>query len=201
MPRVALFALSTLALALALPVAAHDTVYVGTLAGSKEAPANASPGTGSVVITFNDHDSTMRVQFDYAGLIGTSTAAHIHCCTVAAETGTAGVATTTPTFTGMVLGLTSGSYDHTFDMTLASSYNPAFLNNASTYNGNTALAFAGLMDGIANGKAYLNVHSNAFPGGEIRTFLQLAPVPEPGTYALMLSGLGVLAMAARRRQG
>lgn len=203
MHRFVLAPLSLAMLALALPAAAHDTVYIGTLSGAKEAPANASPGTGSATLTINDHDNTLRVQFDFSGLLGNSTAAHIHCCTVTAETGTAGVATTTPTFAGMLagvnLGVTSGSYDHTFDMNLATSYNAAFLNNPTTFNGNTALAFAALASGIADGKAYLNVHSNVVPGGEIRTFFTLSPVPEPQTYALMLAGLGLLAL--RRRPG
>ncbi|OYW28321.1 MAG: hypothetical protein B7Z51_08260, partial [Methyloversatilis sp. 12-65-5] len=47
-----------------------------------------------------------------------------------------------------------------------------------------------------DGKAYLNLHSSEFPGGEIRGFL--APVPEPETYALMLAGLGLIGWAARR---
>jgi len=36
-------------------------------------------------------------------------------------------------------------------------------------------------------------------GFEARTYMLTAPVPEPGTYALMLAGLGVLGMASRRR--
>ena len=62
------------------------------------------------------------------------------------------------------------------------------------------VAFATLITAIADGKAYLNLHSTSVPGGEIRTFFQLAPVPEPQTYALMLAGLGVLGWAARRKQ-
>ena len=59
-------------------------------------------------------------------------------------------------------------------------------------------AFAALTTGAAAGKAYFNIHTLNFPGGEIRGFL--APVPEPETYALMHGGLGLLAVAARRRQ-
>jgi hypothetical protein len=194
---------TALAAAVAGPASAHVQVYVGTLSGAKEAPANSSPGTGSATLTIDDHDNTMKVQFSFADLMGTVTAAHIHCCTVAAETGTAGVATTTPTFTGMAngvnLGVKAGAYDHLFDMTLASSWNPTFL-NAAPRNGDPGLAFSTLVTAIAEGKAYLNLHTTVVGGGEIRTFFTLAPVPEPESYALMLVGLALVGWAANRRR-
>jgi hypothetical protein len=58
-----------------------------------------------------------------------------------------------------------------------------------------------LFAGLGAGTAYLNVHTTAFPGGEIRGFLTaVTPVPEPETYALFLTGLAWLGVAARRRQ-
>lgn len=198
----ALIALAAAA-ALSTPVAAHELVYIGTLSGAKEAPANSSPGLGQAMLTIDDHLNTLRVQFSFSDLLGTVTAAHIHCCTANAEAGTAGVATTTPTFTGMVaginLGVKAGAYDHLFDMGLAGSWNTAFL-NAAPRSGDTGLAFATLVTAIAEGKAYLNIHTTSVPGGEIRTFFTLAPVPEPETHALMLAGLATLGWAARRRQ-
>ena len=93
---------------------------------------------------------------------------HIHCCTAVAGTSTVGVATQTPSFSGFPLGVTSGTYSRTFDLTLASSFNPSFV----TANGSSvAAAEAALVAGIANGKAYLNIHSSFAAGGEIRGFL------------------------------
>ena len=175
-----------------LSLSAAPIVYTATLNGANEVPANASPGLGSAIVTVDDVANTMRVQVVFSGLIGTTTAAHIHCCTAVPGVGTAGVATVTPTFTGFPSGVTSGSYDNTFDMTLAGSYNPSFVSAHTDVPG----AFTFLVNGIAAGDAYLNIHSTFAPGGEIRGFLE--PVPEPATFALV--GVALLGVAVRRRK-
>src|SRR5882762_7697214 len=95
----------------ALPI-----TYTATLSGLAEFPPTASPGTGSAAVIF-DAD-TMRVVVLFSGLLGATTASHIHAATVVPGSGTAAVATVLPTFPGFPLLVTSGSYDHTFDMTL-----------------------------------------------------------------------------------
>jgi hypothetical protein len=182
----------TALLCLSVPVVAHEQVYTAPLLGSSEVPPNASPGNGTTTVTIDFDLFTMRVEASFADLIGTTTASHIHCC-VAPGTN-AGVATQLPSFTGFPLGVTSGTYDHTFDMALASSYNPSFI----TANGGTvSTAFNALVAGLDGGMAYLNIHTSVYGGGEIRGLL--TPVPEPQTLALMLAGLGGLAWATRRR--
>ena len=48
---------------------------------------------------------------------------------------------------------------------------------------------------------YVNLHNSAFPGGAIRGQLQfVGSIPEPATYGLMLVGLGVVGLLARRRR-
>lgn len=166
------------------------------LDGPSESPANASPGTGFASVIYDDTAHTLFIDLVFSGLLGTTTASHIHAATAAAGTGTAGVATTTPTFAGFPLGVTSGSYINTLDLTLASSYNPAYI---TANGGTTATAEAALAAAIASGRAYLNVHTSVFGGGEIRGFL--IPVPEPGTFALLgLGGLGLAVFARNSKR-
>jgi hypothetical protein len=179
------------------PAWAHEQVYTTELTGAAEFPPNASAGVGTAVITFDLDLFTMRVQTSFSQLTGDVAAAHIHCCTLTPGTENAGVATQLPSFLGFPLGGTSGTYDATFDMALASSYNPAFITGNG---GSVSTAFSALLAGADAGKAYLNIHSTFAPGGEIRGFLAAAPVPEPGTYALLLSGLAVVGWAARRHK-
>jgi hypothetical protein len=139
-----------------------------------------------------DYDSTLHtlsLSVTFNGLLGTTTASHIHAPTTVPGTGPAGVATTTPSFAGFPLGVSSGSFSSILDLTAASSYNPAFI----TANGGTpATAEAALSAAMAAGEAYWNIHTTSFPGGEIRGFL--TAVPEPSTLAL--AGVGTVVLAA-----
>ncbi len=178
-PR-AFFALAVLVLAVgggAISTAnAVPVHYVVALSGPAESPPNASPATGTATVDIDAAAHTLELHVSFSGLIGTTTASHIHAATAVAGTGTAGVATTTPTFAGFPLGIQAATYDVTLDMTLAGSYNPAYV---TAHGGNTTQAEADLFQAIADGKAYLNIHTGpagvGFPGGEIRGFLLPAP--------------------------
>jgi hypothetical protein len=144
-------------------------------------------------VTVDTVAHTLLVNASFSGLTGTTTASHIHCCTAVPGAGNIGVATETPTFSLFPLGVSSGSFTQQFNLALPGSFNAPFV----TANGGTAAgAEAALLAGLAGGAAYLNIHSTAFPGGEIRGFL--APIPEPSTYALMLAGLAGIAAWRRR---
>ena len=163
--------------------------YVVTLTDAGEAlPSPGASGSGTV-----NYDSTahsLQLQVSFAGLMGATTASHIHAPTAVAGTGNASVATTTPTFALFPLGVSSGSFANTLDLTQASSYNPSFV---TANGGTTAGAEAALAAAIAGGKAYWNIHSSYASGGEIRGFI--VPAPEPSSLALV--ALGGFGMAAR----
>lgn len=167
--------------------------WTATLSGPAEAPPNASAGTGFA--TFTLFGNAFRITGSFSGLTGTTTVAHIHCCTAAAFTGAVGVATTTPTFVGFPVGVTSGTFDLLLNLGDPSAFNAAFV----TANGGIAGARAALVNGMDNGRAYLNIHTTSFPGGEIRGFL-VTPVPEPSFMLLLGSGLAGFGMIAARRR-
>ena len=170
------------------------------LSGISESPPNASPGTGTASATIDTVLNTLNVNATFGGLLGTTTASHIHCCTAIPGAGTAGVATQTPSFIGFPLGVTSGSYTSpVFDLTLASSYDSSFI---KAHGGTTSSAFNFLLAGLQAGDAYFNIQTSVFPGGEISGFLhEVSAVPEPSTWAMMILGfVGIGALTYRRRK-
>jgi len=168
--------------------------FTTVLSGPAEVPPNASPGTGFADVILDTAAHTLAVTVTFSGLLSPTIASHIHCCTPAPFSGTAGVATQTPTFMNFPLGVTLGIYSMTFNTSLASTYNPAFV---TAQGGTVAGAEAALAAGMLAGETYLNIHTNQFPNGEIRGFL--TAVPEPSTFGLAAFA-GVAVAAYRRRR-
>jgi len=180
---------------LAVP-AAHAVVFTAPLDGPSEFPPVPSPATGFALVEFDILAHTLHVVASFGDLIGATTAAHIHCCVdPSASPPTAGVATAVPTFPGFPLGVTSGSYDATFDTLLASTYNPAFI---TAHGGTPAGAEAALFAAMLAGDTYFNIHTTFRPGGEIRGFL--TQVPAPGSLAFLIVGLAGVGAALRMRR-
>ncbi len=184
-------ALIPLVFCFAAQIEATPINYFAELLGSNEDPPNSSPGTGEAFVTYDPGAHTLAVSATFQDLLGPTTAAHIHCCTAIPFQGNIGVATQLPSFSLFPLGVTSGSFSQLLDLRLASSWNAAFVGA-----GTLAEAEARLAAGLAEGRAYFNIHSTFRPGGEIRGFL----VPEPASLSLFAIGLASLAAAARKRR-
>jgi CHRD domain len=166
------------------------------LSGANEVPPVSPAGTGSATVVLDPTAQTLQISATFSGLTSGTTAAHIHCC---APLGTnAMVATLLPAFPEFPLGVTSGTYPaHTLDLTMASSYNPAFI---TAHGMNVAQAEADFIAGILAGQSYLNIHTTINGGGEIRAQLVPAPIVGAGLPGLILAGGVLLILARRRRQ-
>jgi hypothetical protein len=170
---------------------AAPVTFFTQLSGLNESPVNASPGTGTVFVTLDTTANTLFIAASFQGMTGPVMAAHIHCCIAAP--GNVGVATQTPTFIGFPAA-TQGFYSNVFNTSLPGTFNAAFV----TANGGTADgAEARLAAGLLAGEAYFNIHTSAFPGGEIRGFL--VQTPEPSTCAMAVLALAGIVFIRRKR--
>ena len=175
-------------------VAKADTLgFTAALSGLQEVPPNGSTGFASTLVTVDTVTNMLTVNVTFGGLLSPTVASHIHCCVGPGVNGM--VATAVPSFPGFPLGVTSGSFLMSFDLTLASTYNPAFI---TAHGGTVAQARADFIAGLLAGQTYLNIHTMQFQGGEIRG--QLQPVPEPASLLLLSSGIiGTIGALRKRR--
>ena len=162
--------LAGLAVALLCSTLAHamQTTIEVSLDGP-QAGVPTSPGTGSATLVLDDVADTLHVSLTYSGLLAPTTNAHIHCC--AAPGASADVII--PFVPPFVTGSTSGTFENTFAVTDAQEVQ------------------------LLSGLSYINIHSTAFPLGEIRGQIV---VPEPGQAALIVLGLVALGGRGWRRR-
>jgi hypothetical protein len=172
---------AALALAAGLATAATQ-VYSFNLDGLQEVPANASPAAGSMQITIDDVAGLISYSFAGFNLQGSFSAAHIHVAP-------AGV-------NGPVVFNLVPPADYSGPVTFGNISIPnswALLGQSETISTTLAAAI-----NATPWNYYVNIHTSLFPGGEIRG--QLAPIPEPGTWALMAGGLGLIGWRLRQRR-
>lgn len=127
------------------PLAATDEVRTTTLTGASEVPPNASGATGTATVRLNSAETMITVDVSFSSLQANATGAHIH----EAPAGTNG-----PIVFGLlnVPPAQSGAIpQQSFSVTAA---------QVAT---------------LRAGNYYVNVHSAAFPGGEIRGQLPGTP--------------------------
>jgi hypothetical protein len=175
------------ALTLALPAQAQR--FTAVLDGLQEVPPVATPATGTGVATIVG--DWLYVHISYTDLTSPLTMAHIHCCTPRGTN--VGIAVDLDM---IPLPVTlSGSFSRQFDLNAASTYRANFITN---FGGGTVTgARTALVSAFYDELAYFNLHTGNFPGGEIRG--QIAPIPEPGKWAMLIAGFGLVGAAARRR--
>jgi hypothetical protein len=178
--------------------------FLGFIDGAQENPPVPTTGTGTGTAFYNPNTQELTVDVSFSDLVGNTNNAHIHCCATDLSTN-AGVAIHfVPN--GFPLGVTSGSFSHTYDLSLASSFDAGFL---AASGGTAESARNRLLNAMRVGVAtaplpgdssiaYFNIHSTFRPGGEIRGNI-VPTIPEPASALLLLSGLAMVARTRRNR--
>ena len=114
------------------------------LTGAQENPPNASPALGSMDVGYNTTTKMLSYTVRWSGLTGNPTLMHIH-------------------------GLSPIGYASSPVQTILSAANPTLFPQNGTYTG--VLLADGVVvkeENILNGFYYMNIHTAAFPNGEIR---------------------------------
>lgn len=138
---------------------ATTSPFINTYSGMQEVPPNGSTATGTIVGTYNHTTNALYYSIIFNGLSAPTTAAHFH--------GPAAPGTNAPVTIahhGFPVGVTSGFYSNVHILTEAQEAQ------------------------LINGLWYSNIHTQMFPGGEIRAQILLSDIIPP-----VISGLSVSA--------
>jgi hypothetical protein len=117
---------------------AATATFTADLKGSSEVPPNTTNGTGSVTVTLDTATNKITWNGNFSGLSGPATAAHIHGPAPAGKNA------------GVLVWLSAKG-------------KPV----PSPFSGSATLTASQASD-LMNGQCYVNVHTAANPGGELR---------------------------------
>jgi len=168
--------LATIALLAAPLVALAAEPFSATLTTGAEVPPVSGTGTGLATATISDDATEIAYEVSYEGLTGAVQAAHIHF-------GAADVAG------GVIFPLAHGASPFSGTLTEA---------DFTPLEGGPQ-TFAEALAAIREGNTYINVHTQANPGGEIRG--QLDALPDTATsdtpaaslpWTIALAALGLI---------
>lgn len=166
------------ALAVAGAAQAQTVILTAVVNGAQEVPAVTTPASGTATLTIDVATRAFSLDLAFGTLTAPVTVAHIH----RAPAGVNG-----PVIIGLDgIPLSGGRPSWNLIAPGITSFNSAGPVNAPFLFPATELA------NLLAGNTYINIHSSAFPGGEIRGQL----IPTPGAAAL----LGLAGAAAFRRR-
>lgn len=167
------------AIAMVAAPARAQNAFIADLRGSNEVPPAASPASGTALVVFDPGFQTMSVRTMFSGLTTPTVDAHIHCCSPPNANAVVAVGFRPA---GFPLGVTAGEFSANFDLNSPAVYNPPFV---AANGGTTASARTALLGGTQDGRAYVNIHTTRFPGGEIRGQLFSSSDLTPQAYSLL----------------
>ncbi len=138
--------------------------FVATLIGIEEVPAISTTAGGTFSMTIEPGDGAFQYELSYSGLTGNVLQAHIHTAQKGVNGGIMVFYCTNlgngPPGTQLCPGPNSGS--------VSGRITPVDVIGGAAAQGVSPGEFAEVLRAVRLGAAYVNVHTNLFPGGEIR---------------------------------